>query len=320
MLKTIGAFCCALALLVSPAIAQQTQLPALIKIVVPFAAGATADATGRAVASELAKRVGSNVIVDNQPGASSFIGAAAVAKGPKDGSVLLLTSTSTFAAAATKRTVPIDVNTDLLPVALLSAGPLTVAASAQSNIKTPAELVAAARAKPGGITHGSGGIGTNSHIANELLNDAAHIQLMHIPYKSASLAVNDFVGGRIDLMIGTYATIAPQVKVGRARLVAVTTPQPHPSFPGVPTMASAAPGFSIDNWVGIFAPPGTPPAVIKRLNHELNEVAKSNEMRRVMELDGFVPVALSPEEFGSRVRDTYDAFKKLAAAKNIVVD
>jgi tripartite-type tricarboxylate transporter receptor subunit TctC len=291
-----------------------------MKIVVPVAGGSTADATARTVASELARRIGNTIIVENLPGASTFIGAAAVAKGAKDGSVLLLTSASTFTAAATKKFVPINVNTDLLPVALLSTGPLTVGASIQSNIRTPAELVAAARAKPDGITHGTGGVGTLSHIAHELLNDAAHIELRHIPYKSASLAVSDFVGGRIDLLIGTYATIAEQVKAGRARLVAVTTAQPHPSFPGVPTMASAAPGFAIDNWVGIFAPAGTPPAVIQRLNRELNEVAGSKVVRQVIELDGFVPAALTPEEFGARVRDGYAGYKKLAAAKNIAVD
>jgi tripartite-type tricarboxylate transporter receptor subunit TctC len=320
MFKTFRALCPTLALFAVPALAQQAPLPPLIKIVVPFAGGSTADATARAVGTELAKRVGSTVIVENMPGASSFIGVAALVKSPKDGSVLLLTSTSTFAAAATKRSVPVDVIADLLPVAMISAGPLTVAASIQSNIKTPAELVAAARAKPNGLTHGSGGIGSNSHIANELLNDAAHIQIMHVPYKSASLAVGDFVGGRIDLMIGTYATVAPSVKAGRARLVAVTTLQPHSSFPGIPTMASAAPGFSIDNWVGIFAPSGTSPVVVRRVNRELNEIAKSNEVRQVMELDGYVAGGLTPEEFSVRVRDTYAAFKSLAVAKNIVVD
>ena len=310
----------ALLALASATVAQQAPLPPLIKIVVPFAAGASTDVAARAVANELSKRVGSNVIVENQAGASTFIGAAAVAKGPKDGSVLLMTSSSTFTAAATKRTVPMDVNTDLLPVALLSEGPLIIGASAQNDIKTPADLVAAARAKPDLITHGTGGIGTLAHIAAEMINDAANIQLKHIPYKGASLAVNDFVAGRIDLMIGVYTTIAPQVKAGRARLVAVTTPQPHPAFPGVPTMASAAPGFSVDIWVGFFAPPGTPPALVQRLNRELNEVARSKVVREVIEPDGSLPRALSPEEFGSRVRASYATWKKLAAAKNIVVE
>lgn len=317
MLKIIAAFACALTLLVSPAVAQQPQRPSLIKVLVPFAAGSTADATARAVANELQKRVGTSVIVENMPGAATFIGAAALVKGPKDGSVLFLTSTTTFAAAATRRNVPVDVLTDLVPVAMLSAGPLTVAASADSNIKTPAELVAAARAKPNAVTHGTGGVGTNSHIAAELLSEAAQIQLMHVPYKSGSQVVPDLTAGRIDLTIGTYATVAAQVKTGRVRLVAVTSAQPHPAFPGVPTMASVAPGFSIDNWVGIFVAPGTPPQVVKRLNEDLNEIAKSGEMRKVTELDGFVPVALTPEEFASRVRDTYAGFKNIAASRKI---
>jgi tripartite-type tricarboxylate transporter receptor subunit TctC len=313
-------FSLALLAMGSTAGAQQVPLPPLIRIIVPFAAGASTDVAARAVASELAKRVGSNVIVENLAGASTFIGAAAVAKGPKDGSILLMTSSSTFTAAATKRTVPIDVNADLLPVALLSEGPLIIAASAQNDIRTPADLVAAARAKPDVITHGTGGIGTLAHIAAEMINDSANIQLKHIPYKGASLAIGDFVAGRIDLMIGVYTTIAPQVKAGRARLVAVTTLQPHPAFPGVPPMASAAPGFSVDIWVGFFVPPGTPPALVQRLNRELNEVAKSKAVREVIEPDGSAPRSLSADEFGSLVRDSYAAWKKLATAKNMVVD
>jgi tripartite-type tricarboxylate transporter receptor subunit TctC len=317
---TLAARLAALALAALPAMAQQAPLPSLIKIVVPFAAGASTDVAARAVASELAKRTGSNVLVENQAGASTYIGAANVAKAPKDGSVLLMTSSSTFTAAATKRSVPMDVNTELLPVALLSEGPLIIGASIQSDIKTPAELVAAARAKPDIITHGTGGIGTLSHIVAEMINDSAKIQLKHIPYKGASLAVSDFVAGRIDLMIGVYTTIAPQVKAGRARLIAVTTPQPHPAFPGVPTMASVVPGFSADIWVGFFAPVGTPPGVVERLNRELNEVANSKAVREVIEPDGSVPRAVSPEVFGARVRASYAAWKKLAVEKNIVVD
>ena len=301
------------------ALAQQ-PLPALIKIIVPFAAGASTDAAARAVASELAKRTGSNVIVDNQPGASTFIGVAAAAKAPKDGSVLLMTSTSTITAAATKHTVPVDITTEMLPVAQLSTGPLMIAASAQNNIKTPADLVAAARAKPDQITHGTGGVGTLAHVAAEMINDTAKISLKHVPYKGAALAVPDFVAGRIDLLIGVYTTIAPHVQAGRARVIAVTSLQPQAAFPGVPTMSSVAPGLAIDIWVGFFAPLGTPPAVVQRLNAELNEVAKTKAVLDVIQPDGSVPQALSPAEFGSRVRSGYLAWKKLAADKNIVVD
>jgi len=307
-------------LFAAAASAQPQQLPPLIKIVVPFAAGASTDAAARAVATELAKRTGSNVIVENQPGASTFIGAAAVAKAPKDGSVLLMTSTSTVTTAATKRSVPLDITTDLAPVALLSEGPLIIAASTQNTIKTPADLVAAARAKPDQITHGTGGVGTLAHVAAEMINDTAKIQLKHVPYKGASLAVSDFVAGRIDLMIGVYTTVAPQVKAGRARLVAVTSPQPHPAFPGVPSMASAAPGLSIDIWVGFFAPLGTPAPVVQRLNRELNEVAKTRAVLDVIEADGSTPRALTPSEFGAKVRSSFSAWKKLAVDKHIEVD
>ena len=158
MFKSFAAPLVTLAFLASPAArAQLAPLPPVIKIIVPFAAGASTDAAARAVASELSKRTGSSVIVDNQPGASTFIAAGAAVKGAKDGSVLLITSTSTITAAATKPKVPVDITTELMPVAQLSEGPLIIASSAENNIKTPADLVAAARAKPDTITHGSAG-------------------------------------------------------------------------------------------------------------------------------------------------------------------
>ncbi|MEY4100164.1 MAG: hypothetical protein RL300_1335 [Pseudomonadota bacterium] len=322
MLKKFGTFISGIALIAAaPAVfAQQVPLPPLIKIVVPFAAGASTDVTARAIASQLSTRLGTNVIVENKAGASTFIGVSAVAKGPKDGSMILMTSSSTVSAAATMRSVPVDINTELLPVSLLSEGPLIVAASAMTDIKTPADLVAAARARPDMITHGTGGVGTLAHIAAELLDDSAKIQLKHIPYKGASLVVTDFVAGRVDLMFGVYQTIAAQVKAGKARVIGVTSAQPHPAFPGVPTMASVAPGYAVDIWVGFFAPVGTPPALVQRLNRELNDIAKSKEVLQIIEPDGSSPKALTPEEFGSRVRNSYASWKKLATAKNIVAD
>lgn len=314
---------CKAALALSALIATHVfgqQLPQQIRIIVPFAAGASTDAAARAVAAELAKRVGSNVIVENLPGASTFIGVAAAAKAPKDGSVLLMTSSSTLTATATKEKAPVDITTDMVPVAQLSAGPLLVAASVLSDIKTPAELLAAARAKPDQITHGTSGVGTLPHVAAELLNDSAGITLKHVPYKGGAAALIDLVAGRIDLMLGVYSTVASQVKAGRVRIVGVTTQQPHPSFPGITPMASVAPGLNVDVWVGFFAPLGTPNGIVNRLNAELNEVARSKAVLDVIAPDGSTPQSLSPEAFGARVRIDYAAWKKLASDKNIVVD
>lgn len=320
MVKKIGFIASALALMASPAIAQPEQFPPLIKIIVPFSAGGTTDVMARGVASDLAKRLGTTVVVENMAGASTFIGAAAVAKGPKDGSMILLTSASTFTAAATKRAVSIDVLSDLQPVALLCENPIAVGASQQSGIKTPADLIAAARARPGIISHGSGGVGTIQHIAAEMFSEAAKIQLAHVPYRGASLAINDFVGGRVDLVFSSYSTFAPQVKAGRANLVGITSAASSAAFPNVPTMASVAPGFSIDVWVGFFVAPGTPAPLVQRLNRELNDIATTKVLRDVFEVDGGAAHALSPQEFGARVRSSYTAWKALATANNIVVD
>lgn len=300
--------------------AQETQIPPLIRIVVPFAPGASTDVIARLIAAQLGPRLKTSVIVENRAGGSGMIGGSYVAKGPKDGSVLLFTSVSMVSTAATTRNAPFDVTSDLVPIAMPGSGPLVIAVSTKTDIRTPADLVAAARAKPDQITHGTGGIGTIAHLAAELLNDAAKIQLKHIPYKGASPAVSDTAGGTIDMMIAVNTTFAPQISAGRMRAIAVTSAQPSPAFPNLPTMASVAPGYSVDLWTALFAPAGTPPALIKRLNHEVNEIARSRQLVELMQGDGATPLALTPEEASHRVRESYATWKRVATAKNIVLD
>jgi tripartite-type tricarboxylate transporter receptor subunit TctC len=300
--------------------AQQPALPHLVRIVVPFAPGASTDVIARQMAAQLGPKLGTTVIVENRPGASGFIGASAVAKGPHDGSMLLFTSVSMISAATTTRNVPVDVLKDLVPIAVPGEGPLVIAVPASSPIKTPSDLVAAARAKPDVITHGTAGVGTIAHMAAELLNDAAKIQLRHIPYKGASLAVTDMLGGNIDLMIAVKSTFGSQVSAGKLRLVAVTSREPSPAFPGVPTVASVVPGYDVSLFTTLYAPAGTPVALVQRLNHAVNEIAKSKEMTELMLSDGALPLTLTPEQSAAKVRDSYAMWKKLATAKNIVTE
>ncbi|MDM0022235.1 Bug family tripartite tricarboxylate transporter substrate binding protein [Variovorax saccharolyticus] len=306
--------------LVSAASAQQPAVPALIKIVVPFGAGASTDIMARAVAPQLAARLGTSVIVENRAGGSSLIGADAVAKGPRDGSMLLLTTPSTVTAAATVRTVPFDLNNDLVPVALLNEGPMVVAVSTKTDIKSPADLVAAARAKPDTVTYGTSGVGTLAHLATEALSDAAKIRMNHIPYKGAAFGVVDLAAGTIDMMLASNATFAPHIKAGRVRPIAITSREASPSFPGLPTMASSAPGFTVDIWAAVFAPTGTPAPFVQRLNREFNEIAKSKELRELALADGAIPVTLTPQDLAPRIRESFTAWKKLAAAKHIVLE
>ena len=322
MRKTSMTLLSALTLLatVPGAWAQQTPFPPTVRLIVPFAPGAGTDVMARAVAAQLGARLGSTVIIDNRVGASGLIGSSAVAKGPKDGSTLLFTSSSVITTAATSRNLPYDLIADLVPLAIVADGPMLVGVSVKSGIKTPADLIIAARTKPGGLSAGSGGVGSVGHLAAELLGDAAKVHMLHIPYKGAAPALVDLAAGTLDVLIASYSTLAPQVKSGRVLPIAVTYEQPSSAYPGIPIMAAAAPGYSVGIWYGVFGPSGMQPDMVQRLNREINDIAKTPELRQLTQADGAMPVSAGPEELSRRVRDDYAMWKRVAAQKNIVVD
>ena len=305
--------------LIQVAIAQDS-VPGVIRLVVPFAPGGSNDVIARAIAPLLAKRLGNNVIIENKAGASGAIGSDAVAKGPRDGSMLLLTSSTLLTAAATMPSTPYDVNTAFTPVAMVGQGPLVVAVSARTEIKSPRDLISAARAKPGSLTYGTAGMGSIAHMATEMLSDAAKIDMKHIPYKGAAPALIDLASGTIDLMISNYSSLVPQIRAGRVRMIAVTSRQTSPSFPDLPTVISAAPGFVADIWVTVFAPAGTPAALVQRLNREIIEISRTPEIRALLESDGAIPTPLTPAELVPRIREDLASWKKIASDKNIVAE
>src|SRR5947207_8267634 len=147
-------------------------------------------------------------------------------------------------------------------------------------------MLSAARAKPGSLTYGSAGVGSVGHLATELLDDAAKVKMTHVPYKGAANAVVDLASGQIQVMVSNYSTLAPLMKAGKVRALAVTSKQVHRSFPNLPPLAASVPGYAIDIWVGVFAPAGTPAALIERLNHEINQIAASPELGSILEPDG----------------------------------
>lgn len=307
--------------LVSPsANAQEVQFPPLINLVVPFAPGAGTDTLARAVATQLSARIGSTVIVENRVGAGGLIGAAAVAKGPRDGSMLLFHSSSLITSAATTRKMQFDLSSDLVPLAIVAEGPMLVGMSAKSGIKTPSELIAAARARPGGMTSSSAGVGSVGHMAAELLNKTAAIQMLHVPYKGATPALVDLAAGTVDMLIATNTTLGPQIKSGRVVPIAVTSPKPSLAFPGMPTMASSAPGYSFDIWYGVFAPAGIKASMVHRLNLEINSIAMTPQVRALLDVDGAVPVEMTSDELVTRVKTDYTNWKALASEKNIIAE
>ena len=315
--------CAALLLgLPAAAMAQTAALPKTIKIIVPFSPGASNDAVARAIAVPLAQRLQATVIVENKAGAAGVIGADAVAKSPHDGSVLLLTSSTFLTAAATQPRLPYDPIAAFTPVAMVGEGPLLLAVSASTPFKPPEDLLAAARAKPDALTYGTAGVGSIGHLATVLLSDAAKVKLTHVPYKGAANAAQDMGGGQIDVMVSNYSTLAPlmQKDGGRVRALAVTSKQPHPSFAALPPLTIAVPGYEMDIWIGVFAPAGTPQAVIDRLNREINAISASPELAVLLGPDGTLPQAITPSAFAARVKDELAKWKQLAAAHKIVAE
>ncbi len=265
----------------NPAVAADAKPPSLVKIVVPFPPGGSNDVVARAIAGPLAKRLETTVIVDNKPGAAGVIGNDAVAKAPRDGSVLLLTSSTFLTVAATQAKLPYDPLGGFAPVTMVGEGPMLLAVSASTPVKSPAELLAAARAKPGALTYGSAGIGSIGHLATELLSVAAQVQMTHVAYKGAANAIVDLAGGQIHAMISNYSSLVPQLNTGRVRALAVTSKQASPVFPDLPPLAATVPGYSIEIWISVFAPAGTPAPLIDRLNREIREISAVARTARV---------------------------------------
>ena len=296
------------------------HVPALVRLVVPFPPGGSNDVIARAMAPQLARRLATNVIVENKSGAAGVIGSEAVAKAPRDGSHLLLTSSTFLTTAATQAKLPYDPIAAFTPIAMVAEGPLLVAVPAERPIKSPGDLVAAARARPGALNYGTAGIGSIAHLATELLNGAANVQMTHVPYKGAGPALIDLAAGQIDVMISNYSSLVPQMKSGKVRAIAVTSPKPSPAFPDLPPVAAAVPGYAIDIWVTVFAPAGTPAPLIERLNKEINEISASPELRTFLDPDGAQPVAMSPAAVAARMKEDLAQLKRIAAERKISLD
>ncbi|WP_341865709.1 tripartite tricarboxylate transporter substrate-binding protein [Achromobacter insolitus] len=240
--------------LLAGAAAAQTAVPKQVKIVVPFTAGASNDAIARAIAPQLAARLGNTVIVENRGGAAGAIGSEYVARSAKDGSVLLLTSSTFLTTAATQPHLPYDPLKQFAPVAMIGQGPLVIAASAQTPYTSLKQLLEAARGKPGALNYGSAGVGSLAHLATVMLDDAAGTEMTHVPYKGAANAASDLAGGLIHVMLSNYSTLAPVVQSKKVTLLATTAQAPSPAFPDLPPAAQALPGYSVQIWVGVFAP------------------------------------------------------------------
>lgn len=293
-----------------------------IRLVVPFVPGGVTDATARLVADKLGQSLGQSVIVDNRPGASGNIGAEMVAKSNPDGYTLLLGFDGALVTATHITKPRFNVLTDFAPVTKVGDATLIFVTSPSVPARNFNELVAYAGTRKGtGLSFGSSGTGTTCHLAGELLKEQAGINLQHIPYKGGSQALTDVLGGSLPVLCTAVASVSQYVKSGQVRAIAVTGSHRIASLPDVPTlMDSGVKNFSVDSWVGILAPAGTPAAVVTRLQRETRKVLEQPETRaRMLDL-GITPVGNTPDEFGKQIRRDYARYGEVVKKAGITLN
>jgi tripartite-type tricarboxylate transporter receptor subunit TctC len=283
--------------------AQAQGYPAKpVKIVVPYAPGGPNDIVARLLAEKLTASTGQTFLVENKPGGGSNIGAEAVAKSPPDGYTLLVaaTSHSINMTLFPKENLKYDLLKDFSPVSLLMTGPLVLVTNPALPAKNVKEFVALAKARSGKMSFGSSGNGASTHLAGEMLNAAAGIQTIHVPYKGSGPALTDLMGGQIDFMVDTMISAMPFVTSGKLRALATTGKTRSPVLPDVPTLAEQGyPGFEAVAWIGLLAPAKTPPEVIARLNTEVKKVLEQPEVRGRLSVQGFTAEWQKPEAFSA---------------------
>jgi tripartite-type tricarboxylate transporter receptor subunit TctC len=282
------------------AIAQADTYPShQIKIISPFATGGIADGFSRIIAQGLSEAYGQPVIVENKTGSGGNIGADFVAKSPADGYTLIMGSIGTHAVNPyLVKSMPYDPLKDFVPVAFVLDAEGLLAVNPNVPAKNVSELIAYIKANPGKVSYGSGGIGTASHLAGELFVLTTKVDMTHIPYKGNALAITDLMGGQTQLMFATMPTILPYVKSDKLRGLAVTGATRDPSMPDLPSISETLPGFDVKNWIGLFAPAGTPPAIVKKLHAEVSKIMQQPAVRKKLDSEGAKYYAMSPEAFG----------------------
>ena len=276
-----------------------------VTFVVPYPPGGAADVFVRQLASELAKRLGQAVVVDNRAGANGNLGSAAVVKAPADGYTLLLGTASTVAINPHLygKNMPYDPIRDLQAVSATHSMANVLVVNAASPYRSVQDVIAAAKAKPGALAYASAGVGNTMHLAGEQFRMQAGIDLLHVPYKGGPPALNDVLAGQVPMMFNNLPAVVPLVRSGKLRALAVATPQRSRLLPDVPTMDEAGlAGYVSTVWNGVFVRSGTPRPIVDRLNREIVVVLQSPEMRRSLEEQGFDVIPSSPEQLSALVR------------------
>jgi len=297
------------------ALAQYPGKP--IRFILPFPGGAT-DFLGRVVGQKLSEAVGQPVVIDNRPGAGGNLGIELAAKAAPDGYTIVMVAPNVAISPSLYRSLSYDPVKDFAAITPVATVPMVIITHPGVPANTLKEFIALAKAKPGQLNYGSGGNGTSLHLAGELFKIIAGVNIVHVPYKGASVAMNDVIGGRLEsLFIGIPAP-APHVKAGRLRALAVLAPKRSPVLPDVPTAAEAGlPGLDVTTWYGVLAPARTPKEIITRLNREIVTIMNSADTKERLAVVAAEPSTSSPEAFSAYIKQEIAKWGKIVRAAGL---
>jgi tripartite-type tricarboxylate transporter receptor subunit TctC len=291
-----------------------------IHMVVPYAAGGGTDFVARAVSDKLSTSLGQPVVIENKAGANGALGSDAVAKAAPDGYTLLTGAAGTMVVAPHLGPLPFNPTKDLAPITALGTSAFIVTVNPNVPAKSLSELIALAKEQPGKINFGSSGTGGSPHLAAELFQSMAHVQMVHVPYKGLSLAITDLLGGHIQVLFVDVGLAVPFIKDGKLRALAITSSKRSPILPEVPTVAEAGvPGYDARTWYGLFAPAGTPQAIVDRLATTTNKALESDDLRAKLATQGLEAGGGTPAQFASFMRSESSKWERVIREANIKV-
>jgi tripartite-type tricarboxylate transporter receptor subunit TctC len=322
VLRSLALTMAALPLLVVPLGASAQAYPSKpVKVIVGYAAGGAVDIVARTVGQAISPSLGQPVVVENKPGAGTNIAVKAVIESAPDGHTLMMAANALAANMALYQPAPFDAERDLVPVSLIGRVPVVIAANPNAPFNTVAQLLEAAKAKPGGISFASPGNGSTPHMAIELFGAAAGVNLQHIPYKGGSQAITDVIGGQLPLVAVNALEVLPHFKSGKLKVIAVLSTKRSSIFPGAPTIAeSGFPGFEASVWYGLVAPAATPKPIVARLHAEVQKALQSDEVRARMTAVGGEVEPGTSEHFGALIHAERVRYAKLVKDANIKPD
>lgn len=300
----------------APSLAQ-TYPDHPVRLVVPFAPSGPNDYLGRLIGDKLGALWNQSVVIDNRGGGATVIGTDVAAKSPADGYTLVMVSTSTAVNPALRKRLPYNTLKDFVPVVELATSAGILVVHPDSPFKTVADILKDAKAHPGALTYGSGGIGTATHLSGELLSIMGGVKMTHIPYRGAGPAMVDMLANRISMTFGAVQPTLNYVQAGKLRAVAVSSLKREPWLPDVPTIAETLPGFEAVGFWGIFAPAGTPPQIVAKINADVNRVLADPEVQKQLAKQGFEPVGGSSEAFGKHFKAEMDKWGGVIAQAGI---